>query len=124
MAKECKKCKKTKEECTCPKKGKVGYYGLDDHDKEDSVDMDMPQDSMSEALGALGEPRADKLEKMSGREKRKSLADFKAATDEAKKRQSDKETRDRLAYERMTKGVRFHDKKGSGYLKGGKKHYD
>lgn len=124
MAKECKKCKKSMDDCKCPKKGKKGYYGLEDHSGDDSMDMDMPQDSMSEALGSTREPRADKLAKMSGREKRKSLGDFKAASDEAKKRRADKDTKDRLAHERMTKGVRFYDKKGSGYLKGGKKVYD
>ena len=35
-----------------------------------------------------------------------------------------KEAKDRLHHDTRTKGVRFYDKKGSGYMKGGVKKYD
>jgi hypothetical protein len=35
-----------------------------------------------------------------------------------------KEAKDKLHHETRTKGVRFYDKKGSGYMKGGVKKYD
>jgi len=43
---------------------------------------------------------------------------------EGEKRQSAKKRKDELATERMTKGIRFYDKKGSGYIRDGKKVYD
>ena len=35
-----------------------------------------------------------------------------------------KEAKDKLHHETRTKGVRFYDKKGSGYMKDGVKKYD
>jgi len=40
------------------------------------------------------------------------------------KRKEAKERKKELAYERQTKGIRFYDKKGSGYIRDGKKVYD
>lgn len=123
------------DECKCPpkstKKGRIGWYGLDrDHEGDDDMTMDGP---MAAGEGGLGEgvkmPQApsdaDKnMKDMSGDRKRKNLSDFRAAADDAKKRQKYKDENDDLAVTRMKKGVRFYDKKGSGYIKGGKKTYD
>ena len=35
-----------------------------------------------------------------------------------------KKAKDKLHHDTKTKGVRFYDKKGSGYMKGGVKKYD
>ena len=43
---------------------------------------------------------------------------------EGEKRESAKKRKDELATERITKGIRFYDKKGSGYIRDGKKVYD
>jgi len=126
-AKNCKKCKKSGDECQCPKKGKKGWYGLEDRD-DDDLDQDMPLDS-SDGGGSMGEetvksPSIKELDGMTKEKKEKRLSDFKAQSDEAKKRREDKETKDKLALTRMKKGIRFYDAKGSGYMKGGKKVYD
>ena len=81
---------------------------------------------MSEAIKMPKEPTdADKsMQGMSSEKKKKNLDSFRAAAADAKKRQGDKDRKDELAVQRMRKGVRFYDAKGSGYLKGGKKTYD
>ena len=129
--KRCKECEGMGDECKCPKKAKKGYYGLEDHDNDDHMDPDTPTESgesggMSEGIKMPKAPSdADKsMQGLSSEKKTKRLADFKAAADDAKKRQSDKDRNDELAVTRMKKGVRFYDAKGSGYLKGGKKTYD
>ena len=43
---------------------------------------------------------------------------YKEVLDRAKK------AKDKLHHDTRTKGVRFYDKKGSGYMKGGVKKYD
>jgi len=43
---------------------------------------------------------------------------------EGEKRQTAKKRKEELTAERLTKGIRFYDKKGSGYIKDGKKVYD
>lgn len=130
--KRCKECEGKGEECKCPEKRKKGWYGLDIHDKDDDNDQthDGPMDSM-DGGGGLGEgikmpkePSHKQLDGMSTSHKRKKLADFKAATDEAKKRQSDKKRSDELYMERKRKGIKFYDSKGTGYIRDGKKHYD
>lgn len=121
-SKKCKECKESDEDCKCPKKGKKGYYGLDLRYGRDGMDHDNPMEDGGES-SSMGEGVVARTS-MSGREKRKTLDDFKTAASDAQKRQSDKDTKDKLAVERMRKGVRFFDKKGSGYMKGGKKVYD
>ena len=137
----CKECEGKGEDCKCPEpKRKKGYYGLEKWDNDDENDHpDGPQDALDggmgggEGGGAMGEavkmPRApqdsDKsMEGMSREKKQKRLSDFRAAAGEAKKRQGDEDRKAELASERRTKGIRFYDAKGSGYIKGGKKHYD
>lgn len=128
--KKCKKCKKSDEDCKCPKKGKLGYYGLEDQDDEDDATMD-PEVGTGSSDGGMSEgvrmPKPDNpstVQKMGGREKRKSLADFQSAVSAAKKRQSDQDRKDELYMERKKKGIKFYDAKGSGYIRDGKKHYD
>ena len=127
--KHCKKCDKSKTDCTCPKGGRGRYYTLDQRDMEDTT-MDsnhgMEDGGMSEGVRMPKAPSdADKsMQGASKQRKERTLSDFKAAADDAKKRQKYKDENDELAVTRMKKGVRFYDKKGSGYLKGGKKTYD
>lgn len=115
-----KKCCKTEE-----KKRKKGMYGLDD--EEDSGDEasqengGMPQDSANEERQL--NPDTD-LKDMSSDNRKRAMDAFRERSDEAKKRKADKNKKDELASERMTKGIRFFDKKGSGYIKKGKKSYD
>lgn len=136
--KRCKECEGMGKECKCPpksKKGKLGYYGLEkDYDDEKDMADDHPMNGgmeggaggMSEGIKMPEAPSdADKsMQGMSSEKKKKKLDSFRAAADDAKKRQSDKDRKDELATTRMKKGVRFYDAKGSGYLKGGKKTYD
>lgn len=128
----CKKCgKEQKKDHKCKGMPK-GSYGLglrfSDEEDKDEADIVTAGDG-GEVSEAIRMPRApqDSDKRMQGisREKKlKTMADFKAASDEAKKRQADKDRKDELYMERRKKGVRFYDAKGSGYLKGGKKHYD
>ena len=129
-SKKCKKCKESEEDCKCPKKGKKGFYGLDIHHNEDEgsdsdIGISDGGGGMSEAAVKMPrEPKPEVVQKMSSREKKKTLGDFKAAADIAKKRKSDIDRKSELAHERRTKGIRFYDAKGKGYMKGGKKVYD
>lgn len=135
MAKEkktCKKCGEEKKDCTCPEKRKKGWYGLDIRHTDDD-DMDGNEPMGSEDAGGLGEaikmPRkpqdTDKhMQGISSEKKKKKLEAFRAQADEAKKRQRDEDRKAELSKERRTKGIRFYDAKGSGYIKGGKKQYD
>lgn len=125
--KRCKECEGQGKDCECPKKG---YYGLDrrHHDDEDNHESPIAQDEggMSEAVRMPAKPTdADNhMKGVSKQRKEKKMADFKKASDEAKKRQADKNRKGELAQERRTKGIRFYDAKGSGYMRGGKKEYD
>jgi hypothetical protein len=115
-----KKCCKTEE-----KKRKKGMYGLQDEDSEGDESSQenggMPQDSANEAR----EFNVDTdMKDMSTTKKKKAMDSFRERSQEAKKRKLDKDKKDELASERMTKGIRFFDKKGSGYIKQGKKSYD
>ena len=126
MAKECKKCKKSKDDCTCPKKAEKGSYGLgrengygydDDHQNPDHVDGSSEGGGMSESLAQTQTRKAAA--------ETKSLAKFKEKAEAAKKRQSDKdELHKKLRADRKTKGIRFSDASGKGYIKDGKKTYD
>ena len=137
MAKrKCKECEGMGSDCKCPpknsKKGNRGYSGLNGRDMDDSSmdgdHMDYSGDGggMSEAIRMPKAPSdADKSMKDTSREKReKTLSNFRAAADDAKKRQKYKDENDDLRSTTIKKGVRFYDKKGSGYIKGGKKTYD
>ena len=112
-----KKCCKTEE-----KKRKKGMYGLDDEGDRDDATEDngsMPQDNTNEELAL-----ERYMDGMSPEKKKRAMDQFRERSEEAAKRKKDKERKGELAHERMTKGVRFYDAKGSGYIKGGKKHYD
>ena len=52
------------------------------------------------------------------------MAQAQAARDRLKKKQSDRKTKDAAYVDRVTKGVKFYDKKGSGRIVKGKKVYD
>ena len=134
--KRCKECEGKGKECVCPdKKGRVGMYGLErDHD-DDNHETPIGQDEGGSSDGGGGMSEAVKMPKapsdadksmqgISSEKKKKKLTDFRASADDAKRRQSDKDRKDELAVERIRKGVRFYDAKGSGYMKGGKKQYD
>ena len=132
-SKRCKECEGMGKECKCNKKGRLGYYGLDrDYDDDKDMNDDQPMDGdsggggggMSEGTKMPEAPSHKSMDGMSSEKKEKTLSDFKAASSDAKKRQSDKKHSDDLAVTRMTKGIRFYDKNGSGFLKGGKKTYD
>ena len=132
--KKCKECEGMGDECKCPKKSKNGrgWFGLgyDHHGNNEHGDAsgggDMSGGGMSEGIRMPKAPSdADKsMQGASRQRKEKTLSDFRSAADDAKKRQKYKDENDDLAVTRMKKGVRFYDKKGSGYLKGGKKTYD
>ena len=132
--KRCKECEGMGKDCKCPKKGKLGYYGLEkDYDDEKDMADDHPMSDgdgggggMSEAIKMPKAPSdADKsMQGMSSEKKKKNLDSFRAAASDAKKRQADKDRSDELRTTTIKKGVRFYDAKGSGYLKGGKKTYD
>ena len=128
--KRCKECEGMGSDCKCPpKKGKGGYYGFDRDINDSTMDsdhMDYDGGGMSEAIRMPKAPSdADKnMQGASKERKEKTLASFKAAADDAKKRQKYKDENDELRSTTIKKGVRFYDKKGSGYLKGGKKTYD
>jgi len=120
-------CPKHKKKCcsTEEKKRKKGMYGLQDEDGEGDESSQenggMPQDSANEAR----EFNVDTdMKDMSSTKKQKAMDAFRQRSSEAKKRKADKDKKDELTSERMSKGIRFFDKKGSGYIKGGKKQYD
>jgi len=135
MAKKSKKCKRCEEplsKCKCPKKG---WYGLErshdeDDDSADSNDLAAiggdGGGGMSEGIRMPKAPSdADKnMKDMSSEKRKRTLDNFRDAVADAKKRQKYKQENDDLRTTTIKKGVRFYDKKGSGYIKGGKKTYD
>ena len=132
MAKEekrCKECQGMGDECKCPKKSSKstkGSYGLgretgygydDDHQNPDDVSGSSEGGGMSESL-AQSQTRKAAAET-------KSLAKFKEKAEAAKKRQSEKDAlHNQMRSDRKTKGIRFSDARGKGYIKDGKKTYD
>jgi len=128
--KKCKKCKKSENDCTCPKKGRGGWFGFGSYDHDDANHgADPSGDSAGDGGGAMGEgikmPQAPiESDKDTGERKRKNLRAFQSAVADAKKRQSDRDKSEELAKTKAEKGMRFYDKQGSGYIKGGKKIYD
>ena len=126
MAKECKKCKKSKEDCTCPKKQEKGSYGLgretgygydDDHQNPDDVDGSSEGGGMNESLAQMQTRKAAA--------ETRSLEKFKQKAKDASERQAAKKSlHDKMKSDLRTKGIRFSDAKGKGYIKGGKKTYD
>ena len=131
--KRCKECEGMGKDCKCPKKGRGGYFALGRDMDDSSMDSDHGIENGGDGGGGMSEgarmPEAptdtDKnMQGASRQRKEKTLSDFRAAADDAKKRKKYKDENDELAVTRMRKGVRFFDKNGSGYLKGGKKTYD
>lgn len=132
--KRCKECEGMGKDCKCPKKNRIGWYGLhpdDEKEGDDSMDTDMPAGSGDG--GAMGEavkmPKAPSdadrsMKGISAEKKKKKLDAFRAHADEAKKRQKDEDRKGELSSIRRKKGIKFFDAKGSGYIKDGKKHYD
>ena len=130
---DCKECEGKGDDCKCPKKNKNGrgWFGLgyDHHDNNEHGDTSDGGDmggSMGEAIKMPKAPSdADRsMRDMSSEKKKKNLDSFKAAAEDAKKRQKYKDENDALRSTTIKKGVRFYDKQGSGYIKGGKKTYD
>lgn len=133
MANEETKCNGTPEGEHCPehekkscepkgKKRKKGMYGLDDEGDRDDATEDngaMPQDNTNEELN----PDIH-MKGMSREKKQRAMDKFRERSKEAAKRKEDKERKSDLAHERRTKGIRFYDAKGSGYIRDGKKVYD
>lgn len=111
---ECPKCGKRNCKDHKPKKG---YYGLEDQDRDDDGSEDI---GTSEDEGTTTSESTD----LSGRERGKKMETFRKDRDEAAARNKDRQQKDDLKITLIKKGVRFYDKKGSGYLKGGKKTYD
>ena len=83
-SKKCKKCDKYEKDCTCPKRGRLGYYGLDRDDSDDKHmgNEDMVPSEGGDGGGSMGEavkmPTApqetDKdMEGMSSEKKQKKL---------------------------------------------------
>jgi len=118
--------KKKKDRRINSKKDPKGAYGLD---KEgDEVDDQDPEhtDSYDGSSGgeSMGESLAQTQTRKAAAETR-SLAKFKERAEAAKQRQSDKdELHKKMRVDRKTKGIRFSDGKGKGYIKDGKKSYD
>ena len=120
--KVCDNCGENSKDCNCAyKKHPKGSYGLSDRFSDDDDESDQTNSQM----GGMDESlKAPKLDGISPEKKRKKLDAFKAQADEAKAREKDKDKKHSLYKERKTKGIRFYDAKGSGYIKSGKKTYD
>ena len=102
-----------------------GAYGLD-KEGDDVEDMDPEHTDAYDGSGgdSMGESFAQTQVRKAAAST-KSLAKFKERAEEAKRRQSDKDAlHKKMRAERKTKGIRFSDASGKGYIKDGKKTYD
>ncbi len=107
-------------DCKCPKnkngvrRGIFGYSNYDQyhHDQGTHAGEGGDGGGMSEGVRMPKAPSdADKtMQGASRQRKEKTLSDFRAAADDAKKRQKYKDENDDLAVTRMKKGIRFYDK--------------
>ena len=123
--KVCDNCGEHEKDCNCKyKKYAKGSYGLSDRLGNDDDESDQTNSQMGGMDESLRAPGHKQLSGISPDKKRKKLSDFKAQADEAKSREKDKDKKHSLYKERKTKGIRFYDSKGSGYMKDGKKTYD
>jgi len=117
--------KKKKDRKINSRKDPKGAYGLD-KDGEDVDDMDPEHTDSHDGSG--GESMGESLAQMQVRKaaaSTRSLEKFKERAEAAKQRQSDKDAlHKKMHAERKTKGIRFSDGKGKGYIKDGKKTYD
>ena len=123
--KVCDNCGEHEKDCNCKyKKYAKGSYGLGDRHGDDDDESDQTNSQMGGMDESLKAPGHKQLDGISPEKKRKKLADFKSQADEAKSREKDKDAKHKLYKERKSKGIRFYDAKGSGYMKDGKKTYD
>lgn len=117
--------KKKKDRKINSRKDPKGAYGLD-KDGDDVDDMDPEHTDAHD--GSSGESMGESLAQMQVRKaaaSTRSLEKFKERAEAAKQRQSDKDAlHKKMRAERKTKGIRFSDGKGKGYIKDGKKTYD
>lgn len=122
----CKKCGEMKDDCKCPKKAKKGAYGLEDRDGYGYDDDHQNPDDSHDASegGGMSESLAQMQTRKAAADSR-SLEKFKQKAEAAKQRQAEKDSlHKRLKSDLKTRGIRFSDASGKGYIKGGKKTYD
>lgn len=108
------------------KKKDKSYYGITKNDTEgDEYNPDdVFTDSGSEGGDSVGESFAQTQVRKAAAETR-SLAKFKERAEAAKQRKSDKDAlHKKMKSDLRTKGIRFSDAQGKGYIKDGKKTYD
>lgn len=127
MAKKelCPKCGKKHDGKCKPKKGS---YGLDQTEIDDDAQEINTLGGSLEDSSSMSERREFNVDidmkDMSSENKKRALDDFRRAANEAKKRKADQEKNAAVRAQRREKGMRFYDKKGSGYIVNGKKKYD
>ena len=118
--------KKKKDRKVNSKKDPKGAYGLDKYG--DDVEDQDPEHTDSYDGSSGGESMGESLAQQQTRKAAattKSLAKFKERAEAAKQRQSDKDAlHKQMRADRKTKGIRFSDASGKGYIKDGKKTYD
>ena len=118
--------KKKKDRRFTTKKAPKGAYGLDR--EGDEVDDQDPEHTDSYDGSSGGESMGESLAQAQVRKAAadtRSLEKFKERAEAAQKRQSDKDAlHKKMRADRKTKGIRFSDASGKGYIKDGKKTYD
>ena len=120
--------KKESKRKKCVGKQPRGAYGLDkkgdDVEDSDPEHTDAYDGGDGSEGGSMGESFAQTQVRKAAADTR-SLEKFKERADSAKKRQSDKDAlHKKMRADRKTKGIRFSDGSGKGYIKDGKKTYD